>query len=171
MTDISTSVVFRTSVLTLLTTFFSISRSTWQKAIGKKIEFQLHFNIFQILFIIKIIPSSYLSVPYFFRLTSFRWKIAEFFQFLFFLKMILVNIPFALGWYLLWRATEIWEIFCGFAMLGAAIGLMEAGKCHDIELCWPLTLQQQQHSYSYKTLQLVQNIYSIFFQFFFSKFF
>lgn len=43
-------------------------------------------------------------------------------------SMIMVNIPFALGWFMLYRATEVWEIFGGFAMLGMAIGLMEAGK-------------------------------------------
>lgn len=49
-------------------------------------------------------------------------------------SMIMVNIPFALGWFMLYRATEVWEIFGGFAMLGMAIGLMEAGKWHAIEL-------------------------------------
>lgn len=41
-------------------------------------------------------------------------------------SMILVNIPFAIGWYMLYRATAVWEIFFGFAMQGLAIGLMEA---------------------------------------------
>lgn len=41
-------------------------------------------------------------------------------------SMILVNIPFAIGWYMLCQANAVWMVFVGFAMQGLAIGLMEA---------------------------------------------
>lgn len=41
-------------------------------------------------------------------------------------SMIIVNIPFVIGWLMLFRATAVWEVFFGFAMQGLAIGLMEA---------------------------------------------
>ncbi|XP_031636109.1 facilitated trehalose transporter Tret1-like [Contarinia nasturtii] len=52
--------------------------------------------------------------------------------------MILVNIPFAIGWYMLYRATTVWEIFLGFAMQGLAVGLMEAPIVTYLgEICEP----------------------------------
>lgn len=42
------------------------------------------------------------------------------------LSMQLVNIPFALGWFMLYRADEVWEIFAGFGILGFGIGMMES---------------------------------------------
>lgn len=41
-------------------------------------------------------------------------------------SMILVNIPFAIGWIMLFVANDVWLVFVGFAMQGLAIGLMEA---------------------------------------------
>lgn len=38
-------------------------------------------------------------------------------------SMILMNIPFVIGWFLLYRATKVWEIFVGFVFLGLANGL------------------------------------------------
>lgn len=40
--------------------------------------------------------------------------------------MILVNIPYAIGWFTLYRAILQWEVFLGFVMLGLSIGLMES---------------------------------------------
>lgn len=40
--------------------------------------------------------------------------------------MILVNIPYLIGWLTLYQATSVAEIFIGFVMLGLAVGLMEA---------------------------------------------
>lgn len=40
--------------------------------------------------------------------------------------MIFVNIPFAIGWLILFQATQVWHIIVGFAMHGLAIGLMES---------------------------------------------
>lgn len=41
-------------------------------------------------------------------------------------SMILVNIPFIIGWYMLCQASAVWEIYTGFVVLGIAIGLSEA---------------------------------------------
>lgn len=41
-------------------------------------------------------------------------------------SMILVNIPFAIGWFMLYQATTVSEVFIGITFLGLAIGLMEA---------------------------------------------
>lgn len=40
--------------------------------------------------------------------------------------MIVVNIPSAIGWFLMYRAGTLWEIFLGVGLQGFAIGLMEA---------------------------------------------
>lgn len=40
--------------------------------------------------------------------------------------MIVINIPFAIGYYWLFQATEVWHIFFGFGMLGFGAGLMRA---------------------------------------------
>lgn len=40
--------------------------------------------------------------------------------------MILVNIPFVIGWLTLHQASSVTEIFIGFLILGLAVGLMEA---------------------------------------------
>lgn len=42
------------------------------------------------------------------------------------LSMILVNIPYLIGWFTLSQATSVPEVFIGFVMLGLAVGLMEA---------------------------------------------
>lgn len=41
-------------------------------------------------------------------------------------SMMLVNVPYFFGWYLLSQASSTDEIFVGFVMLGLAVGLMEA---------------------------------------------
>lgn len=41
-------------------------------------------------------------------------------------SMILVNIPYFIGWFTLSQATSVAEIFIGVMMLGLAVGLMEA---------------------------------------------
>lgn len=40
--------------------------------------------------------------------------------------MILVNIPYLVGWLMLYRANSVLEVFLAFIMLGMAVGLMEA---------------------------------------------
>lgn len=40
--------------------------------------------------------------------------------------MILINIPFAVGWIMLFEATEVWHVFFGFGMLGFGAGVMRA---------------------------------------------
>lgn len=40
--------------------------------------------------------------------------------------MMLVNIPFALGWFTLYKAGSVGEIFFANSLLGLSIGLMEA---------------------------------------------
>lgn len=39
--------------------------------------------------------------------------------------MILVNIPFAIGWLVLHQTTAVWHIYFAFAMLGLGIGLVK----------------------------------------------
>ncbi|XP_055302588.1 facilitated trehalose transporter Tret1-like [Sitodiplosis mosellana] len=41
-------------------------------------------------------------------------------------SMVLVNIPFALGWFMLHQGDAVWKIFTGCASFGLAAGLMEA---------------------------------------------
>lgn len=41
-------------------------------------------------------------------------------------SMILVNIPYFMGWIMLYRASSVFEVFFAFLMLGLAVGLMEA---------------------------------------------
>lgn len=40
--------------------------------------------------------------------------------------MIFVNIPHIIGWFLLYFATSLTEIFIGVSLLGLGVGLMEA---------------------------------------------
>lgn len=39
---------------------------------------------------------------------------------------MLVNIPFAIGWYFMYSANKVWHIFVGMGLQGLAIGLLEA---------------------------------------------
>ncbi|XP_031636111.1 sugar transporter ERD6-like 4 [Contarinia nasturtii] len=40
--------------------------------------------------------------------------------------MILVNIPSAIGWFLMYRSKLVWHVFVGMGLQGFSIGLMEA---------------------------------------------
>lgn len=53
--------------------------------------------------------------------------------------MILVNIPFAIGWYMLYQSTEVYEVFGGMAILGMAIGLREAAVITYLGEIWSAT--------------------------------
>lgn len=53
--------------------------------------------------------------------------------------MIIVNIPYAIGWFLLCRATTIWEIFVGSAMHGFAIGLVGSPVYAYVGEIWLVT--------------------------------
>lgn len=50
--------------------------------------------------------------------------------------MIFVNIPFIIGWFLLYQATQIWHLFFGLSVLGLAIGLMEASVMTYVGEVW-----------------------------------
>ncbi|XP_031620827.1 facilitated trehalose transporter Tret1-like [Contarinia nasturtii] len=51
-------------------------------------------------------------------------------------SMILVNIPFAIGWYTLYQASTVSHVFIGITFLGLAIGLMESAIVTYIgEIC------------------------------------
>lgn len=78
--------------------------------------------------------------------------------------MIGVNIPYAIGFFMLYRATEVWEIFGGFVMLGMAIGLMEAGKWHAIELITKSIIYHNNDN----ILACTKNPFKLFFSIFFS---
>lgn len=39
--------------------------------------------------------------------------------------MMIVNIPLAIAWIMMWNAQEIWEIFMANALFGLAIGLIQ----------------------------------------------
>lgn len=56
--------------------------------------------------------------------------------------MIVVNIPFAIAWVLLYNANDVWMIFVAITLMGLAIGLMESpvityiGEIwHDYKFC------------------------------------
>lgn len=54
--------------------------------------------------------------------------------------MILVNMPLALGWFMLYQGDAIWKIFAGCVLLGYALGLMEAPLITYFgEICEPST--------------------------------
>lgn len=40
--------------------------------------------------------------------------------------MILVNLPLALGWFILYQANSVWAVFLGSVILGLAVGLLES---------------------------------------------
>lgn len=40
-------------------------------------------------------------------------------------SMILVNIPFIAGWFLLYIGNDIFKIYSGFILLGVGLGVME----------------------------------------------
>lgn len=52
------------------------------------------------------------------------------------LSMILVNIPYLIGWFTLYQATSVVEVFIGFVMLGLAVGLMEAPVAVHVGEIW-----------------------------------
>lgn len=39
--------------------------------------------------------------------------------------LLLVNIPYAIAWFILWRSTSLWHIFAGNCVLGIAVGIMK----------------------------------------------
>lgn len=51
-------------------------------------------------------------------------------------SMMLVNIPFAIGWLMLYQANGVWMVFFGFAMQGLAIGLGEAPVLNYLGEIW-----------------------------------
>ncbi|XP_055307919.1 solute carrier family 2, facilitated glucose transporter member 8-like, partial [Sitodiplosis mosellana] len=56
------------------------------------------------------------------------------------LSMILVNIPYALGWFMIHQGDAIWKILTGCASFGLGIGLMEAPIITYLgEICEPST--------------------------------
>lgn len=40
--------------------------------------------------------------------------------------MLVVNIPFIIAWFMMYRAASIAEVFIAYAMLGFGVGLAEA---------------------------------------------
>lgn len=40
--------------------------------------------------------------------------------------MLLVNIPFIIAWFMMYRASSIVEVFIAYALLGFGVGLAEA---------------------------------------------
>lgn len=51
-------------------------------------------------------------------------------------SMILVNIPYFLGWFVLWHSSSVNEIILGFILLGLAVGLMEAAVVTYLGEIW-----------------------------------
>lgn len=57
--------------------------------------------------------------------------------------MILVNIPFAIGWFILYSSSEVSHILFGMAVLGVAIGLMEPSMtCYVGEIWYEFELKR-----------------------------
>lgn len=50
--------------------------------------------------------------------------------------MIVVNIPFAIAWLLLYRASDVSMIFVAITLMGLAIGLMESPVITYIGEIW-----------------------------------
>lgn len=50
--------------------------------------------------------------------------------------MILVNIPLAIGWFLVYQGDAVWKIFTGCAFLGLSVGLMEASLITYLGEIW-----------------------------------
>lgn len=50
--------------------------------------------------------------------------------------MIVVNIPFAIAWLLLYYATDVWMILVAITLMGLAIGLMESPVITYIGEIW-----------------------------------
>lgn len=65
-------------------------------------------------------------MAYLFRLFGciFSGSIAEYFGRK--KALFVVNIPYVIGWYLLYSSSHLWEIFLGNATLGLAVGLMKS---------------------------------------------
>lgn len=40
--------------------------------------------------------------------------------------MIIVNVPFIIAWFMMYRAASIVEVFIAYALLGFGVGLAEA---------------------------------------------
>lgn len=52
--------------------------------------------------------------------------------------MLIVNIPFIISWFMMYRATSIMEVFLAYALLGFGVGLSEAPIITYIgEICEP----------------------------------
>lgn len=52
--------------------------------------------------------------------------------------MLLVNIPFIVGWFMLYNATTVTEVFVAHSLLGLGVGLMESPIITYIgEICEP----------------------------------
>lgn len=50
--------------------------------------------------------------------------------------MIFVNIPFAIGWFMLYRATAFWQVCFAFVMFGLAIGFMQSSVANYVGEIW-----------------------------------
>lgn len=50
--------------------------------------------------------------------------------------MFFVNIPFAIGWFILCRATTFWEVCFAFVMFGLAIGFMQSSVANYVGEIW-----------------------------------
>lgn len=50
--------------------------------------------------------------------------------------MIVVNIPFAVAWLLLYYANDVWMILVAITLMGLAIGLMESPVITYIGEIW-----------------------------------
>lgn len=40
--------------------------------------------------------------------------------------MLIVNVPFIVSWFMMYRATSVVEVFIAYALLGFGVGLSEA---------------------------------------------
>lgn len=54
--------------------------------------------------------------------------------------MLFVNIPHLLGWFLLYFATSLTDIFIGMSLLGLGVGLMEAPIITYVGEIWLVNL-------------------------------
>lgn len=66
--------------------------------------------------------------------------------------MILVNIPLAIGWFILYQATQVWHIFVSISILGISRGLSEVS---DFTYVGEIRLQDHSISVVFCTIPFI----------------
>ncbi|XP_031635118.1 facilitated trehalose transporter Tret1-like [Contarinia nasturtii] len=74
--------------------------------------------------------------------------------------MIIVNIPLAFGWFILYKANSVWAVFLGSIVLGLSVGLLESPIYVYLgEICQPST---RGVLFAYSRIYTTAGIFTIF---------